>query len=65
MGEEAMQNHRAAYEELKMNLIHSSLDEQSAIKKAYANILPKIQKELGSIVTGCIKEIKQTFTPSF
>ena len=47
--EEAMQNRRTAFEEVKMNLIHSGLDEQSAIEKAYANILPKIQKELESI----------------
>ena len=49
MVEEAMQNHRTAFEEVKMNLIHSGLEEQSAIEKAYANILPKIQKELESI----------------
>ena len=49
MVEEAMQNHRTTFEEIKMNLIYSSLDEQSAIEKAYANILPKIQKELESI----------------
>ena len=47
-----MQNHRAAYEELKMNLIHSSLDEQSAIKKAYANVLPKIQKRTRKYLQG-------------
>ena len=49
MVEEAMQNHRTTFEEIKMNFIHSGLDEQSAIEKAYANILPKIQKELESI----------------
>ena len=49
MVEEAMQNHRAAFEEIMMNLIHSGLDKQSAIKKAYANMLPKIQKKLKSI----------------
>ena len=49
MQEEAMQNHRTTFGEIKMNLIHSSLDEQSAIVKAYANTLPKIQKELESI----------------
>ena len=43
MVEEAMQNHRTTFEEIKMNLIHSGLNEQSAIEKAYANILPKIQ----------------------
>ena len=46
MIKEAMQNHRTAFEEIKMNLIHGGLDEQSAVEKAYANILPKIQKEL-------------------
>ena len=49
MVEEAMQNHRTTFKEIKMNLIHSGLDEQSAIEKAYANILPKIQKILESI----------------
>ena len=49
MVEEAMQIHRTTFEEIKMNLIHSGLDEQSAIEKAYANILPKIQRELESI----------------
>ena len=34
MVEEAMQNHRTAFEEIKMNLIHSGLDEQSAIERA-------------------------------
>ena len=32
-----------------MNLIHSGLDEESPIEKAYANILSKIQKELEGI----------------
>ena len=49
MVEEAMQNHRTAFEEVRMNLIHSGLDEESAVEKAYANILPKIQKELEGI----------------
>ena len=49
MVEEPMQNHRTAFEEVKMNLIHSGLDEKSAIEKAYANILPNIQKELEGI----------------
>ena len=34
MVKEAMQNHRTAFEEIKMNLIHSGLDEQSAIERA-------------------------------
>ena len=49
MVEEALQNYRTVFEEIKMNLIHSGLDEQSAIEKTYANILPKIQKQLESI----------------
>ena len=49
MVEEAMQNNGTAFEEIKMNLIHGGLDEESAIEKAYANILPKIQKELEGI----------------
>ena len=49
MVEKERQNHRTAFEEIKMNLIHSGLDEESAIEKAYANILPKIQKELEGI----------------
>ena len=31
--EETMQNHRMAFEKMKMSLIHSDLDEQSAIEK--------------------------------
>ena len=35
MVEEAMQNHRTIFEQIKTNLIHSGLDEQLAIEKAY------------------------------
>ena len=38
MIEEAMQKHKTAFEEIKMNLIHSGLDEQSAEEKAYSII---------------------------
>ena len=47
--QEAMQEHKTAFEEMKMNLIHGGLDEQSAEEKAYSNVLPMLQKELESI----------------
>ena len=34
---------------MKMNLIHSGLDKQSAGEKAYSRNLPKLQKELENI----------------
>ena len=37
--EQAMQKHKPAFEEMKMNLIHSGLDRQSAGEKAYSSIL--------------------------
>ena len=49
MVEEAMQKHKAAFQEMKMNLTHSGLDEQTAEETAYTNILPELQKELKSI----------------
>ncbi len=49
MVEEAMQKHKTTFEEMKMNLIHSGLDKQSAEEKAYSNVLPMLQKELESI----------------
>ena len=49
MVEEAMQKHKTAFEEMKMNLIHSGLDEQSAEERAYSNVLPMLQKEIESI----------------
>jgi hypothetical protein len=47
--EEAMQKHKSAFEELKMNFIPSGLDEQSAEEIAYSNVLAMLQKELESI----------------
>ena len=49
MVEQAMQKHKTAFEEMKMDLIHSGLDKQSAEEKAYSSILPKLQKELENI----------------
>ena len=49
MVEEAMQKHKAAFEEIKMNLIYDGLDEKSAGQKAYSDILPILQKDLESI----------------
>ena len=47
--DEAMQKHKTAFEEMKINLMQSGLDEQSAGEKAYSNILPTLQKDLESI----------------
>ena len=47
--EEAMQKHKTAFQEMKMNLTHSGLDEETAGETAYSNILPKLQKELETI----------------
>ena len=49
MVEEAMQKHKAAFQEMKMNLTHSGLDEETAGETAYSNILPELQKELECI----------------
>ena len=49
MVEEAMQKHKEAFQEMKMNLTHSGLDEQTAGETAYSSILPELQKELRSI----------------
>ncbi len=49
MVEEAMQKHKTAFEEMKMNLIYSGLDEQATEEKAYSNVLPMLQKDLESI----------------
>ena len=49
MVEEAMQKHKAAFQEMKMNLTQSGLDEETAGETAYSNILPELQKELESI----------------
>ena len=34
---------------MKLNLTHTSLDEQTAGEKAYSNILPTLQKKLENI----------------
>ncbi len=44
MVEEAIQKRKSAFEEMKMNFIHSGLDEQSAQEIAYPNVLPMFQK---------------------
>ena len=59
MVEEAMQKHKSAFEEMKMNLIHSGRDEQSAEEIAYSNVLPMLQKELESIYMERLLWIKQ------
>ena len=59
MVEEAMQKYKTGFEEMKMNLIHSGLDEQSAGEKAYSDILPKLQKELESIYMDRLSWMKQ------
>ena len=47
--EEAKQRSNIAFEETKESLLNSGLDEESATKLAYSNILPKLQKELESV----------------
>ena len=48
--EEAMQKHKAAFQEMKVNLAHThGLDEQTAGETAYSNILPELQTELRRI----------------
>ena len=60
MVEEAMQKHKTDFEEMKMNLIHSGLGEQSAREKAYLNVLPMLlQKELESIYLERLLWMKQ------
>ena len=49
MVEEAMQQHKTAFEEMKMSCIDSSLDAKSALEKSYFNIFPQLQKELEGI----------------
>ena len=49
--EEAKQRSNIAFEETKESLLNSGLDEGSATKLAYSNILPKLQKELESVYT--------------
>ena len=42
MVEEAMQKHKAAFQEMKMNLTQSGPDEETAQETAYSNILPEL-----------------------
>ena len=59
MVEEAMQEHKTAFQEMKMNLIHSGLDKQTTGEKAYSNILLELQKELESIYSQRLQWIQQ------
>ena len=59
MIEEAMQKHKAAFEEMKMNYIESGMDKQPADQKAYSDILSKLQKELASIYLQRLQWIQQ------
>ena len=61
MVEKAMQKHKhkADFEEMKMNLIHSGLVEQSAEEIAYSNVLPMLEKELESIYMKRLLWMKQ------
>ena len=59
MVEEAMQKHKAAFQEMKINLTHNGLDEQTAGETAYSNILPELQKELKSIYLQRLQWIQQ------
>ena len=47
--EEAKQRSNIAFEKTKESLVNSGVDEESATKLAYSNILPKLQKELESV----------------
>ena len=59
MVEEAMEKHKAAFQEMKMNLTQSGLDEETAGETAYSNILPELQKELESIYLQRLQWIQQ------
>ena len=59
MVEEAMQKHKPAFQEMKMNLTQSGLDEETAGETAYSNILPELQKELESIYLQRLQWIQQ------
>ena len=41
MVEEAVQKHKPAFQEIKMNLVYSGLDEQTAGEEDCSNILPE------------------------
>ena len=47
--DEAMQKHKTAFEEMKINFMQAGLNEQSAGEEAYSNILPALQKVLENI----------------
>ena len=53
--DEAMQKHKT-FEEMKIDLMQSGLDEQSAGEKAYSNILPKLEKELEVSIRSLVDE---------
>ena len=63
MVEKVMQKHKAAFQEMKMNLTRSGLDEQTAGETAYSNILPELQKELESIYLQCLQWIQLNKDP--
>ena len=48
MVEEAMQKHKTAFQEMKMNLIHSGLDEQTAgetVQKQFVQWIQQLKKD--------------------
>ena len=60
MVEEAMQKHKAAFQEMKVNLAHThGLDEQTGGETAYSNILPELQTELRRIFLQRLQWIQQ------
>ena len=60
MVEEAMQKHKAAFQEMKVNLAHThGLNEQTAGETAYSNILPELQTELRRIFLQRLQKIQQ------
>ena len=60
MVEEAMQKHKAAFQEMKVSLAHThGLDEQTAGETAYSNILPELQTELRRIFLQRLQWIQQ------
>ena len=59
MVEEAMQKRKAAFQEMKMNLTQSGLNEETAGETAYSNIVPELQKELETIYLQRLQWIQQ------
>ena len=59
IGEKAMQKRKTASAEMKINLIHTGVDEQTAGEKAYFNILHKLQKEFEIICFQRLQWIQQ------